>query len=460
MRVRFAPSPTGALHIGGARTALYNWLTLATQGDGGDAAAAHRGHRPRALHARERRADPRRAALAGARLGRGPGPPDAARRAATPRSSQQLLDERPRLPLDRDGRRRQGLQGAARRRPRLPRDRRGRGRGAPARPRRRRDRRPRRHPRRHDLPARPPRRPGDRPGRRQPALQLRRRHRRPRRRDHPRRPRRGPPLQHAQAAAGARGARRRARRSTPTCRCCTAPTARSSPSATARRRSRSCATPATCPRRCATTSRCWAGARDDDETLIATEELVSAFDITRVSKNPARFDEQKLRWMNGRYLRELSDRRAHRARWRPSPAAPACAPRSRSRSEKIQTLADFWPLAGLPLRRARRRPRGAREVARRGRPREPLARRPRGAGRPRAVRPSTHDRARAARRGRERGARSPRTSSSRSASRWPARPVSPGIFETLAVLGRDESLAPPRRGSAQPDSSHPSQSCR
>src|SRR5215218_8713763 len=26
MRVRFAPSPTGDLHIGGARTALYNWL--------------------------------------------------------------------------------------------------------------------------------------------------------------------------------------------------------------------------------------------------------------------------------------------------------------------------------------------------------------------------------------------------------------------------------------------------
>ena len=25
-RARFAPSPTGVLHIGGARTALYNWL--------------------------------------------------------------------------------------------------------------------------------------------------------------------------------------------------------------------------------------------------------------------------------------------------------------------------------------------------------------------------------------------------------------------------------------------------
>ena len=33
LRVRFAPSPTGALHIGGARTALYNWL--AARGSGG-----------------------------------------------------------------------------------------------------------------------------------------------------------------------------------------------------------------------------------------------------------------------------------------------------------------------------------------------------------------------------------------------------------------------------------------
>ena len=26
VRVRFAPSPTGFLHVGGVRTALYNWL--------------------------------------------------------------------------------------------------------------------------------------------------------------------------------------------------------------------------------------------------------------------------------------------------------------------------------------------------------------------------------------------------------------------------------------------------
>ena len=34
MRVRFAPSPTGVLHIGGARTALYNWLLA--RGSGGE----------------------------------------------------------------------------------------------------------------------------------------------------------------------------------------------------------------------------------------------------------------------------------------------------------------------------------------------------------------------------------------------------------------------------------------
>src|SRR5438128_10677516 len=32
MRVRFAPSPTGALHIGGARTALFNWLLVRHSG--------------------------------------------------------------------------------------------------------------------------------------------------------------------------------------------------------------------------------------------------------------------------------------------------------------------------------------------------------------------------------------------------------------------------------------------
>jgi len=32
VRVRFAPSPTGALHIGGARTAIYNWALARHEG--------------------------------------------------------------------------------------------------------------------------------------------------------------------------------------------------------------------------------------------------------------------------------------------------------------------------------------------------------------------------------------------------------------------------------------------
>ena len=32
VRVRFAPSPTGYLHIGGARTALFNWMYARAQG--------------------------------------------------------------------------------------------------------------------------------------------------------------------------------------------------------------------------------------------------------------------------------------------------------------------------------------------------------------------------------------------------------------------------------------------
>src|SRR5207237_8958523 len=31
-RVRFAPSPTGYLHVGGARTALFNWLFARREG--------------------------------------------------------------------------------------------------------------------------------------------------------------------------------------------------------------------------------------------------------------------------------------------------------------------------------------------------------------------------------------------------------------------------------------------
>ena len=45
---------------------------------------------------------------------------------------------------------------------------------------------------------------------------------------------------------------------------------------------------------------------DDDTTLMDTDELVRRFDIRRVGKAAAIFDEKKLRWMNGRFMREMA----------------------------------------------------------------------------------------------------------------------------------------------------------
>ncbi len=44
---------------------------------------------------------------------------------------------------------------------------------------------------------------------------------------------------------------------------------------------------------------------DEETTFFSIEDLQRNFSLERVSKSPAVFDEQKLRWMNGRYLREL-----------------------------------------------------------------------------------------------------------------------------------------------------------
>ena len=44
---------------------------------------------------------------------------------------------------------------------------------------------------------------------------------------------------------------------------------------------------------------------DDDTTMLSTPELVERFAIERVGRASAIFDEQKLRWLNGRFMREL-----------------------------------------------------------------------------------------------------------------------------------------------------------
>jgi glutamyl-tRNA synthetase len=84
---------------------------------------------------------------------------------------------------------------------------------------------------------------------------------------------------------------------------------------------------------------------DESTEFMTTDELVERFSLERVSKNPAVFDEQKLRWMNGRYLRELPVEELHRRLEefyrREIPVDIVAIAR-----EKMQTLTDFWPLAG------------------------------------------------------------------------------------------------------------------
>jgi glutamyl-tRNA synthetase len=46
---------------------------------------------------------------------------------------------------------------------------------------------------------------------------------------------------------------------------------------------------------------------DEATTFFTREQLVERFDLSRVSRNPAAFDLEKLRWMNGHYIRERSD---------------------------------------------------------------------------------------------------------------------------------------------------------
>jgi glutamyl-tRNA synthetase len=91
----------------------------------------------------------------------------------------------------------------------------------------------------------------------------------------------------------------------------------------------------------------------DDQTLLSTEELVQQFEIERVGRASAIFDERKLRWMNGRYMRELpldDYVRVAAAQLEREGHPEAAADRETLRAgcaiaqEKAQTLTELWPL--------------------------------------------------------------------------------------------------------------------
>jgi glutamyl-tRNA synthetase len=85
---------------------------------------------------------------------------------------------------------------------------------------------------------------------------------------------------------------------------------------------------------------------DDDTTLMSTEELVRRFRVEDVGRSSAIFDEQKLRWINGRFMREMPLDRytevvaAHLGRPADEKLRRACE----IAQEKAQTLNEVWPL--------------------------------------------------------------------------------------------------------------------
>lgn len=52
---------------------------------------------------------------------------------------------------------------------------------------------------------------------------------------------------------------------------------------------------------------------EDNREIFSLEELVEAFDYHHMSKSPAVFDVQKLRWMNGEYLKAMDDDKFYEA---------------------------------------------------------------------------------------------------------------------------------------------------
>jgi glutamyl-tRNA synthetase len=86
----------------------------------------------------------------------------------------------------------------------------------------------------------------------------------------------------------------------------------------------------------------------DDATVLSTDELIERFTLERVSRNPARFDEAKLKWLNGVYIRQLPATELAR-RLEAFTARQGLDYATRISQEKIHTLADFWPLTGALL---------------------------------------------------------------------------------------------------------------
>jgi glutamyl-tRNA synthetase len=189
---------------------------------------------------------------------------------------------------------------------------------------------------------------------------------------------------------------------------------------------------------------------EDDTTIMSTDELVERFSVARVGRAAAIFDEQKLRWLNGRHLRAL-DPAEYEARLGAFLEAtdPEASGRFRAGSqerrrggceivtEKAQTLGEAWRLIAFLFGAVSYDEKAWRKVMREG------AREALGAARDALRSLEAWDAATIE------DALAPLPDAlglKPGAVYQPVRvavtggSVSPGIFATLAVLGRDDSL--------------------
>jgi glutamyl-tRNA synthetase len=176
---------------------------------------------------------------------------------------------------------------------------------------------------------------------------------------------------------------------------------------------------------------------DETTTFMTTDELVERFSLERVSKNPAVFDERKLRSMNGRYLRELPTEEL-KARLEELTGREIPLEAVAISQDKIQTLAEFWPLAKFLVEPQEFDQKAWEKVMRDGAPerlhaaREALE----------ALDSFEPDQVEAALRSVvERLDVKPKDVFQPIRVAISGTTVSPGIFESVAALGRDETLA-------------------
>ena len=178
---------------------------------------------------------------------------------------------------------------------------------------------------------------------------------------------------------------------------------------------------------------------DDETTFHTIDELKQRFRLERVSKSPAVFDEQKLRWMNGRYVREL-DVDDLTGRLEAFTGHGGLRPAVEIAQEKISTLTEFWPLTRFFFEGPQDDPAAREKVIDAPGAREALAETR--AALAEVPEPWTEDRVQQAL-----DAVADRLGVKRKQVFQPLRvaltgtTVSPGIFETVTLLGRDETLA-------------------